>query len=206
MTGQGAASANLNVSRETLARLEIFAALLEKWNPRINLVSRNSLPDLWTRHIADSVQVFRCVTPHGHWLDIGSGGGFPGIIIAILAVESAPGLRVTLIESDQRKSAFLRTAARETGANCQVIAKRIEAVEPQQADILSARALADLDTLLGFAERHLKPEGVALFPKGATWEKECAAARQRWNFNAEPITSKTDPDAVILKIEGVSRA
>ena len=206
MTGQGAALDGLNVSRETMARLQQFAELLQKWNPRINLVSRNSLPDLWTRHIADSVQVFRCVTPHGHWLDLGSGGGFPGIIIAILAAEEAPDLRVTLIESDQRKSAFLRTAARETGANCRVISQRIEAVEPQQADILSARALAELDTLLGFAERHLKPGGVALFPKGVTWEKECAAARQRWNFSAQPITSKTDPDAVILKIEGVSRA
>lgn len=206
MTGQGARMAPLDVSRETLARLDLFAALLEKWNPRINLVSRNSLADLWTRHIADSVQVFRCVTPQGHWVDLGSGGGFPGIIIAILAQEAVPDLRVTLIESDQRKSAFLRTAARETGAKCQVISRRIEAVEPQQADILSARALADLDTLLGFAERHLKPGGVALFPKGVTWEKECAAARQRWNFQAQPITSRTDPDAVILRIEGVSRA
>lgn len=206
MTGQGARMAPLDVSRETLARLDLFAALLEKWNPRINLVSRNSLADLWTRHIADSVQVFRCVTPQGHWVDLGSGGGFPGIIIAILAQEAVPDLRVTLIESDQRKSAFLRTAARETGAKCQVISRRIEAVEPQQADILSARALADLDTLLGFAERHLKPGGVALFPKGVTWEKECAAARKRWNFQAQPITSRTDPDAVILRIEGVSRA
>ena len=194
------------VSRETLRRLEVFEQVIRKWNPKINLVSKSSLEQLWTRHVADSIQVFRCTEAPDHWVDIGSGGGFPGLIVAILAAEEAPQMRVTLIESDQRKSAFLRTAARETGANCQVIAKRIEAVEPQQADILSARALADLDTLLGFAERHLKPEGVALFPKGATWEKECAAARQRWNFNAEPITSKTDPDAVILKIEGVSRA
>ena len=205
MMGQGMLPPELNVSRETSVRLAGFAALLEKWNPRINLVSRNSMADLWTRHIVDSVQVFRCVTPRGHWVDLGSGGGFPGLIVAILAVDAAPDLRVTLIESDQRKAAFLRAAARETGASCKVISERIEAVEPQQADILSARALADLDKLLAFSERHLKPTGVALFPKGVTWKKEVEAVRQNWKFRAEEITSITDPEAVILKIEGVSR-
>lgn len=195
----------LNVSRETLARLEHFADLLKKWNPRINLVSRSSLEQLWTRHIIDSVQVFRCIMPQGHWVDLGSGGGFPGVIVAILAAEEAPDLKVTLIESDQRKSAFLRTAARECGAKAQVIAERIEAVPPQEADILSARALADLDSLLGFSELHLKKTGVALFPKGISWGKECEQARLRWNFSADAITSMTEPDAVILKIEGVSR-
>jgi len=205
MSGQGSMPPGLNVSRETLDRLSSFAALLEKWNPRINLVSRNSLSDLWTRHIADSVQLFDCVAPEGHWVDLGSGGGFPGLIVAILAADAAPNLRVTMIESDQRKSAFLRAAARETGATCTIIAERIEAVEPQQADILSARALADLETLLGFADRHLNRSGVALFPKGVTWQKELDAARQRWKFKAQPITSITDPEAVILKVEGVSR-
>lgn len=195
----------LNVSRETSERLERFAALLSKWNPRINLVSRSSLEQLWTRHIVDSIQLFRCVQPVGHWVDLGSGGGFPGMIVAILAAGECPELRVTLIESDQRKSAFLRTAARESGVACTVIARRIEQVEPQHADVLSARALADLSTLLGFAERHMRGGGVALFPKGVTWRKECDAARQQWKFDAEPITSMTEPEAVILKIKGVSR-
>lgn len=195
----------LDVSRETMERLDQFAELLRKWNPRINLVSRASLEELWTRHIIDSVQVFRCVTPQGHWVDMGSGGGFPGVIIAILAADETPDLSVTMIESDQRKSAFLRTALRECGAKGTVISQRIEAAEPQQADILSARALADLDALLGFAERHLKKTGVALFPKGISWGKECEQARARWNFQAEPITSMTEPDAVILRIEGISR-
>ncbi|TDE37003.1 16S rRNA (guanine(527)-N(7))-methyltransferase RsmG [Antarcticimicrobium sediminis] len=206
MSGEAGSSANLDVSRETMDRLNRFVAVLEKWNPRINLVSRNSISEVWTRHIADSLQVFRCTTPIGHWVDLGSGGGFPGLVIAILAQEMAPDLRVTLVESDQRKSAFLRTAAREAGVRCTVITERIETLEPQEADILSARALADLETLMDYTQRHLKPGGVALFPKGVTWKKECVAARQRWNFNAEQITSKTDPDAVILKIEGVSRA
>ncbi|MEX5578192.1 16S rRNA (guanine(527)-N(7))-methyltransferase RsmG [Pseudophaeobacter sp. A-200-2] len=195
----------LNVSRETLDRLKIFEQVLLKWNPKINLVSRNSLDDLWTRHIIDSVQVFRCVSPPNHWVDMGSGGGLPGVIVAIMAAEESPNTKVTLIESDQRKSAFLRTAARECGAKLTVISKRIEQADPQNADVLSARALADLSLLLEFAERHLSPTGIALFPKGANWKKEVDNARQRWRFDFEPITSLTEPDAVVLKIEGVAR-
>ncbi|MDE4192134.1 16S rRNA (guanine(527)-N(7))-methyltransferase RsmG [Phaeobacter gallaeciensis] len=195
----------LNVSRETLDRLKIFEQVLLKWNPKINLVSRNSLDDLWTRHIIDSVQVFRCVFPPNHWVDIGSGGGLPGVIVAIMAAEESPNTKVTLIESDQRKSAFLRTAARECGAKLTVISKRIEQADPQNADVLSARALADLSLLLEFSERHLSPTGTALFPKGANWKKEVDNARQRWRFDFEPITSLTEPDAVVLKIEGVAR-
>ncbi|MEX5563668.1 16S rRNA (guanine(527)-N(7))-methyltransferase RsmG [Pseudophaeobacter sp. 1A16562] len=195
----------LNVSRETLDRLKIFEQVLLKWNPKINLVSRNSLDDLWTRHIIDSVQVFRCVSPPNHWVDMGSGGGLPGVIVAIMAAEESPNTKVTLIESDQRKSAFLRTAARECGAKLTVISKRIEQADPQNADVLSARALADLSLLLEFSERHLTPTGTALFPKGANWKKEVDNARQRWRFDFEPITSLTEPDAVVLKIEGVAR-
>lgn len=195
----------LNVSRETLDRLKIFEQVLLKWNPKINLVSRNSLDDLWTRHIIDSVQVFRCVSPPNHWVDMGSGGGLPGVIVAIMAADESPNTKVRLIESDQRKSAFLRTAARECGAKLTVISKRIEQADPQNADVLSARALADLSLLLEFSERHLSPTGTALFPKGANWKKEVDNARQRWRFDFEPITSLTEPDAVVLKIEGVAR-
>ena len=196
---------DLNVSRETLARLETYAALLQKWNPRINLVSRNSLADLWTRHIVDSVQVFRVGPETDHWVDLGSGGGFPGLVVAILAAEEMPACRVTLIESDQRKSAFLRTVARETGVSCTVLSERIETAPPQQAGVLSARALADLNTLLSYAERHLAPGGTALFPKGVSWEKEVEEARVQWSFDLDPITSLTEPGAAILKVEGVSR-
>ncbi|MFW8633901.1 16S rRNA (guanine(527)-N(7))-methyltransferase RsmG [Cribrihabitans pelagius] len=197
----------LDVSRETVARLEVFEQVIRKWNPKINLVSRSSLDELWTRHIADSVQVFRCAAPPlaGKWVDIGSGGGFPGLIIAILAAEEAPGLEVVLIESDQRKSAFLRTAARVCGVKVRVISERIERAEPQQADVLSARALADLSTLLEFSTRHLKIGGMALFPKGATWKKEVDNAQGQWRFEAEPVRSITENEAVILKIGGVAR-
>ena len=196
----------LNVSRETFSRLETLVDLLKKWNPRINLVSKSTLDTLWERHILDSVQVFRAADrDYSKWVDIGSGGGFPGLVVAILAAEENPGSQITMIESDQRKCAFLRTVLRETGISGNVIAKRIEAVEPQGADILSARALADLSKLFEFAERHLSEGGVALFPKGVTWEKELNAARKTWSFEAEVIKSETESGAVILKIEGLSR-
>lgn len=197
----------MDVSRETLARLEVFERVIRKWNPKINLVSRHSLEDLWSRHIIDSIQVFRCAgpAPAGKWVDIGSGGGFPGLIIAVLAAEEAPDLEVVLIESDQRKSAFLRTAARECGVKVEVISERIEKAEPQDADFLSARALADLSLLFEFSERHLKSGGFALFPKGASWKKEVDNARGQWQFETEPVTSITENEAVILKIRGVAR-
>jgi 16S rRNA (guanine527-N7)-methyltransferase len=199
-------SEQLGVSRETMERLEKFEEVLLKWNPRINLVSKNSLSDLWQRHIADSVQVYDCEKDIGEsWLDIGSGGGFPGIVIAILAAERSPQTKVTLIESDQRKSAFLRTAARECGVSITVLNKRIEQVEPLGAQIMSARAVADLDTLLAFAERHLADGGVALFPKGGSWKKELDAATKRWRFDVETIMSLTETEAVILKIKGITR-
>jgi len=194
------------VSRETMDRLEKFEQVLLKWNPRINLVSKNSLPDLWQRHIADSVQIYDCVDEIGeNWLDVGSGGGFPGLVVAILAAERSPKTKITLIESDQRKSVFLRTAARECGVSVSVLSERIEQVKPFGAQILSARALAELDTLLGFSERHLTADGVALFPKGASWEKEMDAAMKKWRFDVETIASLTETEAVILKIKGITR-
>lgn len=195
----------LGVSRETFSRMEVFAALLEKWTAKINLVSRSSLPHLWERHIRDSIQAVRLAPDADHWADLGSGGGFPGLVVAILATEERPDMRTTLVESDQRKAVFLRTVAREAGARCTVLSERIEAVTPLDADILSARALADLPKLLEYAERHLAPDGTALFPKGASWKKELALAREQWRFDCEAVTSETEPDAVILKIKGVQR-
>ncbi|EEE38993.1 methyltransferase GidB [Rhodobacteraceae bacterium KLH11] len=195
----------LNVSRETFERLTIYVDLLERWNPKINLVSRNSLKEIWVRHIQDSVQIYQCAEDAIHWVDLGSGGGFPGMVCAIMAKEEAPFTRFTLVESDQRKSAFLRNVARECGVDCRVVSRRIEMIDPLRADILSARALADLGTLLSFCDRHLNADGIALLPKGVSWKKELAEACKEWKFHAEPITSLTEPQSVILKIKGVSR-
>ncbi|MBY6090525.1 16S rRNA (guanine(527)-N(7))-methyltransferase RsmG [Maritimibacter alkaliphilus] len=203
MSGAGEA---LNVSRETLERLETYAELLKKWNPRINLVAKSTLDDLWTRHILDSLQVYEAAgTAEGKWVDLGSGGGFPGLVVAICAADQQPDLDVTLIESDQRKAAFLRSVLRETHTPGRVLAQRIEQADPQEADFLSARALADLGDLLGFAERHLAPEGITYFQKGARWKQEISAAETAWRFHWEAVESKTNPGAAILKIRGIAR-
>jgi 16S rRNA (guanine527-N7)-methyltransferase len=198
---------HLDVSRETLERLEVFSATLEKWNPKINLVSKSTIPSLWVRHIADSVQVYRSApkSPR-NWVDIGSGGGLPGLIVACIAHDENPEMKVTLIESDQRKCAFLRSAARECGVKVQVVAKRIELAAPQGADVLSARALGDLTELLGHAQRHLTPLGTAMFPKGVTWEKEVIDAQQIWDFEFDTAHSQTEAGSVILKIKGAPSA
>ena len=141
-------SAALNVSRETKARLEIYAELLRKWNPKINLVSKGTIDDLWSRHIIDSAQIYALAChPIEHWIDLGSGGGFPGLVIAIMAADRGSPGKTTLVESDARKCAFLRTVIRETGANATVMNERIEVLPSLEADILSARALGSLELL-----------------------------------------------------------
>ena len=197
---------SLNVSRETSDRLKLLADLLKKWNPRINLVSKSTVDEVWSRHILDSAQIFDLVDQSAfRWVDIGSGGGFPGLVVAILAADSEFPRKTILIESDQRKCAFLRTVLRETGVQGRVVAKRIEAAEPQFADILSARALAELDQLFWFAKRHLSENGTMLFPKGVTWEKELSKAQESWSFGREVFTSKTEPNSVILKVKDLRR-
>lgn len=196
----------LTVSRETEKRLRLFSELLERWTRTINLISPTSVPHIWERHIEDSAQAFaasRCNS--GTWVDLGSGGGMPGAVVAIMAAELAPKLAMTCVESDQRKAAFLMTVSRETGVPFRVLSERVEILEPQAADVVSARALAPLDTLLGFAARHLAKDGVALFHKGARHEKERADAEKNWRFDCEVITSCTDPAAVIFKIGALHR-
>lgn len=199
-------SIDLNVSRETLDRLHLYEALLKKWNPAINLVSRATVADAWARHFLDSAQIFD-LAPGGarHWADLGSGGGFPGMVVAIIAAERAPDMAVTLVESDQRKAAFLRTVVREVGVPANVIAERIEEVPPLGADVLSARALAPLSMLLGFAERHMVPGGRALLQKGAQHDAEITEALASWRFDVQKTPSKTNPSAVTLSVGGLSR-
>lgn len=193
--------AGRDVSRETYDKLRAFEELVRKWTQRINLVSRADANAIWERHIVDSVQVFDLAPDSGDWLDIGSGGGFPGIIVAILS----DGRDLTLMESDKRKCTFLRTAIRELDLTATVLTERIEEAPPQCADVLSARALTDLSGLLAFAERHLAPGGVALFPKGQRWQDEVAKAQEKWGFQYEAIPSITNPAASVLKIKEIAR-
>ena len=195
---------SLDVSRETLSKLESYVALLRKWNPKINLVSPDTLDQAWDRHIVDSAQLVDLMPRNAKtWVDIGSGGGFPGMIVAVILNETAPACDVTLIESDQRKSAFLRAVNRDLDLGVKVETKRIEDVTPLAADVVSARALAPLNKLLGYASRHVRTGGVALLPKGRSWKKEIPTAQSQWNFSFETHKSATAPDAVVLEIRDI---
>lgn len=194
-----------DVSRETVDRLRHLESLLQKWNPAINLVSRSTLPHAWDRHILDSAQLFMLAPETANsWVDLGSGGGFPGLVVACLAAERRPDMAVTLIESDRRKATFLQQAARDLGLAPRIIVQRIEEAAPQAADIVSARALAALPLLLSFADRHLGAGGLCLFPKGANWREEVEAARKDWHFDLTTHPSETDPLAVILAVKALS--
>ena len=190
------------VSRETRERLNTYADLLRKWQRSINLVGPRTLDDLWNRHFTDSAQLLPLIPPTSRVLvDFGSGAGFPGLVLAILGVAE-----VHLIESDQRKATFLREVARATGTPVTVHAKRIEQVAPVPADVVSARALAPLGDLLGFAAPFLHSDSLCLFPKGQMAEDELTAASKTWNINVDRIQSVTDPSATILRVSQVSRA
>jgi len=198
--------AAFDVSRETMARLERHLTLLERWNPRINLVSRTTLPDAWSRHVADSAQLWRLRPPDARlWLDLGSGAGFPGLVIAALAAEASPGLLVRLVESDQRKAAFLREAARAAGLGVEVLDARVESLPPQGADVVSARALAPLAALLPMLEKHRRPGGIGLFPKGGTVHKEIADASTHWRFDHKIYASLIEQKAAIVEIGAIDR-
>lgn len=196
--------AALAVSRETTRRLEALVALMTKWNPAINLVSKSTLADAWSRHILDSAQIYRLAPPGPvHWVDLGSGGGFPGLVVAVLATELQPDSRFTLVDSDQRKATFLRQAAQTLDLRVQVLAERIDAVWPLNADVLSARALAHFAVLCGFAQRHLAAHGTGLFMKGASHAAELADARAKWAFDVDIHPSVTESNAVILQLKGL---
>lgn len=194
-----------NVSRETLELLKAYEALIRKWTIKINLISKSTVPDIWTRHIVDSIQIYAHAPSFRHWVDLGSGGGLPGVVVAILAKERDSAAKTTLVESDQRKAAFLRSAIRELGLNASVQSVRIEELAPLRADVISARALADLKTLLFYAEQHLSPSGCALFQKGENWLKEHEEAQKQWSYQIEAIKSETNPKAAVLKIRDIRR-
>jgi len=196
------------VSRETSQRLDRFVELLLTWQRTTNLVAPSTVPKLWTRHIADSLQLLD-LAPQGRiWVDFGSGAGFPGLVIAC-ALADIPGALVHLVESNARKAAFLREAQRVTGAPAVVHAQRIEAVVaslPAALDVVTARAVAPLKVLIGQCFPLLgKNRAIALFPKGQNAELELAEAAKAWNMKATLIPSRTDPAGRIVVICDVVR-
>jgi 16S rRNA (guanine527-N7)-methyltransferase len=190
------------VSRETSERLGIYAALLLKWNQRINLVSRHTEAGLWRRHFEDSLQLAPLVPPGvSRGIDVGSGAGFPGLVLAI-----ATGLCFDLVEADLRKAAFLRAVTAATQASVRVHAVRIERAEVPPAALVTARALAPLPKLLPMIAPVLSSDGVALLLKGAGVDQELTAAQAHWHMRIERHASVTDPQGVILRLSEVHRA
>jgi 16S rRNA (guanine527-N7)-methyltransferase len=195
----------LAVSAGTAALLRGHLDQLSRWNGTVNLVAKSTLADAWERHTRDSAQLVPLAPPQpAHWVDLGSGAGFPGLVVAIILAELSPETRVTLIESDRRKAAFLRETARLLGLATAVVAERIESAAPQAADVVSARALAPVDRLVPLAARHLAPGGMALFLKGARVDSELATAAAAWSFAVERFPSQTDPSAEILRLKGLN--
>lgn len=190
-----------NVSRETLEMLQRFVTLLEKWNPRINLVSKATLPDVWERHILDSAQLHPLIASDVTTVvDIGTGGGFPGMVLAILMRDSHPDAILKMVESDRRKCAFLQTVLTELQIPAEIHIERVENLSPLAASLMTSRALASLDKLLGFASRHLGEGGRALFLKGANAEAEVNEALASWQFDLQKKASETSADAVVLEV------
>lgn len=199
---------DLDVSRETEERLTIFVALFQKWAKAINLVAPSTLLEVWNRHIVDSAQIYALRPGARVWADLGSGGGFPGIVTGILLAGIGDGW-VHLVESNNKKAAFLRTAILETGARASVHAIRIEQAPAviERCDAISARALADLDLLLEFglpwAERN--PDLSFFLHKGRDYQREVDKALGRWRFDLVKHASVVEPDSVVLEIAKLSR-
>ncbi|MGV8997631.1 MAG: 16S rRNA (guanine(527)-N(7))-methyltransferase RsmG [Parvibaculaceae bacterium] len=197
------------VSRETLERLKAYEALLLKWQKSINLVSTASLSELWRRHMWDSGQLVAMTPPEAtFWLDLGSGAGFPALVVAAM-LRNRPDFRMELVESDKRKCIFLREAARVMDVPVTVHTMRIEEWKPdgeRRPDIISARALAPLPKLLEWTSPFWGKQTVGLFLKGQGAQEELTAAHKGWIFEAEAIASQTDGSGTVLKLRGLQNA
>jgi 16S rRNA (guanine527-N7)-methyltransferase len=203
--GAEAVAAVANVSRETSDKLAVLVDLIRRWNAVENLVSPADLPGLWSRHVADCAQLPGLVPDARRWLDIGSGAGLPGLVIALIG---PAGTTVDLVESNQRKCAFLRQAIRATGAPATVHQGRAEAVLSNwtaEVDCFTARAVAPLDRLLALSAPVLLRGGPGLFPKGRGVRAEIADAALNWEFDLVQHPSRIDPDGTILEIRNLRK-
>jgi 16S rRNA (guanine527-N7)-methyltransferase len=196
------------VSPEIEARLAVYVDLLGRWRKITNLISEASFAEVWTRHIADSAQLLSLAPDARRWVDMGSGAGFPGMVIAI-QLAGVPGAQVHCLESDQRKCAFLREVARATGAPVQIHAARVESVEPASlspVDAVTARAFAPLPLVLEFAKVWIAQGAVGIFPRGRSAEAQLDAADASRHLKIDLVASKLDRAAAILRVRAVSKA
>ena len=196
----------LDVSRETISSLDYFCEEVDRWSKKINLISRSDSKAIWDRHILDSLQIWSLLDEKTRtWIDLGSGGGFPALVLAILAKGKSKKTLFRLVESDKRKCAFLRHVASSLDLAVTVSSNRIEAEPNSSYDVVSARALADLTKLVDYAVAFAGPETRMIFPKGNKWKEEVEFARQKWQFEMRSFQSQTDEKSAVLELTNVKR-
>lgn len=187
----------VSVSRETYERLKIYVETLSQWNQKINLVSPDTIPNIWKRHVIDSLQLLPYLGRKS-LADLGTGAGIPGLILAISGIEN-----ITLVEADQKKVAFLKHISGLLGLRINILSERIERLGHQKFQIIMARALASINLLLSYSQPLLEEGGYCLFLKGKDVEKEVAEAQKKWQFKSEVYPSLTDPFGKIIKLSEV---
>lgn len=195
-----------DVSRETLLKLRAYEASLQEWQNKFNLVSKSSLDDAWNRHFIDSMQLFKFIPQSAQSLyDFGSGAGFPGMVLAIMAAEKTPYLKVSLIESIGKKTLYLKHVSEICSVNVEIFNQRIESLPKNKVDVITSRAMTSLSDLLGYAYPFCKKETVCIFPKGKKHQEEIDEAKKHWQFECQIHPSETSSEGVILVITKLAK-
>ena len=195
---------SFNVSRETLNSFYEYKTLLSKWNEKINLVSKNTLVDIWERHFLDSGQIIKHVEVSGkRWVDVGSGAGFPGLVVALLLRDRKIDCDLVLVEKNPKKGFFLNEVIRKLNLSVEVVNDNIDNLEPLNADILTARAFSELNNLIEIAFRHRKKEGICLFLKGENYRFELDKTLNYWFFDYDIIDSLSSSSGKIIRVKKI---
>ncbi|MDC3092375.1 16S rRNA (guanine(527)-N(7))-methyltransferase RsmG [Paracoccaceae bacterium] len=195
---------SLNVSRETLNDFYEYKTLLAKWNEKINLVSKNTLVGIWERHFLDSGQIIKNVEASGkRWVDVGSGAGFPGLVVALLLRDRKINCDLVLVEKNPKKVFFLNEVIRKLKLSVEVVNDNIHTLEPLNADILTARAFSELNNLMEIAFRHRKKEGICLFLKGKNYSIELDKTLNYWFFDYDIVSSLSSSSGKIIRVKKI---
>lgn len=196
-----------NVSRETFDKLKTYQSMLIDWQQKFNLVSSSTLKDAWNRHFLDSAQLFKLLPENAKVMyDFGSGAGFPGMVLAIMANEKMPNLAINLVESTAKKTLYLNAVKEQTGANVNILNERIEKLPLAKADVITSRAMASLNELLWYAIRFCSKNTVCIFPKGKRYAEELAEAHKHWKFKCQILPSEQSEEGKILVITNLTKS
>lgn len=193
-----------NVSRETFELLKAYKASLVEWQKKFNLVSNSSLEDCWNRHFVDSAQLFKFIPKDAKTLlDFGSGAGFPAMVLAIMAKEKTPYLKISLVESIAKKTLYLNEVKKNCGLDVEILNQRIESLPHKKVDVITSRAMASLKELLKYTQAFCSEKTVCIFPKGKKYAEEIEEARKDWNFDCQIFDSETSDEGKILVIKNL---